>query len=267
MVSTRTAALALLLAAAPPAVAQEPQPLRYNLSIDVPVTAAALGLWIGTEAFKGDLAPKTCRWCEPDRLDVWFREQLVWQDVNPPRRASDILAFAALPAAVAANAFLSANAEGDVREGWVDLLIITEAVSLAADLNQLLKFTVGRQRPFVHYNTDPTRAPDPDDNVSFYSGHTSLAFSLAAAAGTVSTMRGYKSAPWVWGVGMAAATSVAWLRIAGDKHYFTDVLTGAVIGTAVGILVPRLFHGPQDAGTPAGGAHVVPSVGGITIVF
>jgi hypothetical protein len=270
MMAARAAALAILVSAAPPAFAQ-PTPLRYQLSVDVPVTAVALGLWIGTEAFKGDLAPTACKWCETDRLDGWMRDQVVWQDAHGAKRASDLIAFGVLPAAAAANAFLSANAAGDASQGWTDLLLITEAVSIAADLNQLVKFTVARQRPFVHYSTDPSRTADPDDNLSFYSGHTSLAFSLAAAAGTVSTMRGYKSAPWVWGIGMGLAASVAYFRMAGDMHYFTDVLVGAVVGSAIGWAVPHFLHGPENGSTTGAtgrtGAKVFPTMGGIVIVF
>jgi membrane-associated phospholipid phosphatase len=173
-----------------------------------------------------------------------------------------------LPAAVAANAFLSARAAGDTGEGWVDLLIVAEAATLAANLNQLVKYTVGRERPFVHYRNfpDPDRAPEPDDNVSFYSGHSSLAFSLATAAGTVSSMRGYKSAPWVWGIGLGLASTVAYLRVAGDKHYLTDVLVGAAVGSAMGIAIPRWLHGPEEE-SPAPGLSLVPVFGGIAFVF
>jgi membrane-associated phospholipid phosphatase len=179
-----------------------------------------------------------------------------------------VLAFGVLPAAVAANAFLSARAAGDTSEGWVDLLIVAEAATLAANLNQLVKYTVGRQRPFVHYRNypEPDRAPDPDDNVSFYSGHASLTFSLATAAGTVSSMRGYKSAPWVWGIGLGLASTVAYLRVAGDKHYLTDVLVGAAAGSALGIAIPRWLHGREEKGSTSG-LTAVPVLGGIAFVF
>jgi membrane-associated phospholipid phosphatase len=267
MPGARTAALALLLAAAPAAAADAPRPLRHDSKVDLSVTAAAAALWIGSEAAKSHLAPEACRFCEPNSLDAWTRRKLLWNDVGPPRRASDAIAFGVLPAAAVANALLSARAAGDTGTGWTDLLLVAEAVTLSADLNQIVKFTVGRQRPFVHYgNFEPGRAPDPDDNVSFYSGHTAMAFSLATAAGTVSTMRGYRSAPWVWGIGLALASATGYLRIAGDKHYLTDVLVGAAAGAAFGIAIPRLLHPREDAGT-APAARVVPSLGGLAIVF
>jgi membrane-associated phospholipid phosphatase len=47
-------------------------------------------------------------------------------------------------------------------------------------------------------------------------------------------MRGYSGTWAVAGVGFALATGVAYLRIAADQHYLTDVVAGAVIGGLVG---------------------------------
>jgi membrane-associated phospholipid phosphatase len=42
---------------------------------------------------------------------------------------------------------------------------------------------------------------------------------------------------------MPLAGLVGYFRIAADRHYLTDVLTGALLGTGMGILLPWLFHG------------------------
>jgi membrane-associated phospholipid phosphatase len=266
-----TAALAVALAAPSAASADDLYPIRWDAGQDLVLTGVGAALWIGSELFKEDLARTECRFCQPNAFDAWGREQLHWQDGAPARRASDVLAFAVLPGAIAAHQLLAARgAGGDASDGLVDVLVVAEAAVLAADLNQLVKFVAGRQRPFVHYgNHAPGRAPDADDNLSFYSGHASLAFSLAAAAGTVSTLRGYDSAPWVWAGGMALATGVAYFRVAADKHYLTDVLTGAAVGTAIGIAVPRLLH-PREERKPEPGAarvSVVPIPLGVYVRF
>ena len=41
--------------------------------------------------------------------------------------------------------------------------------------------------------------------------------------------------------------ATGYLRIASDRHYFTDVMAGAVVGTAVGVGVPFLFHRGSNA--------------------
>src|SRR6059058_3168029 len=73
------------------------------------------------------------------------------------------------------------------------------------------------------------------DNLSFFSGHATLAFALATSAGTVASMRHHRLAPVMWAVGLLLATTGGYLRIAADRHYATDVLTGALVGSAVGI--------------------------------
>jgi membrane-associated phospholipid phosphatase len=108
-----------------------------------------------------------------------------------------------------------------------------------------VKFAAGRERPFVHAlpaDEKPLTAHPADNNVSFYSSHTSFSFAVATASGTVASMRKYRSAPLVWAAGLVSAAAVGYLRIAADRHYFTDVLTGAAAGSAVGFAVPYLFH-------------------------
>jgi membrane-associated phospholipid phosphatase len=246
------ALLALAAAASALSARADPRPLRHDLRVDGAIAAGAAVFWLGTELAKGKLAPSSCRWCAENRLDGSARSALVWGYGDHAARGSDLFAFALLPGAIATHQLLAARAQGDTREGWVDLLIVAEAAALSVDLNQIVKLSVGRQRPFVHHGNwrDADRRPDADDNLSFYSGHSALVFSLAAAAGTVSDLRGYRSAPWVWGAGMTLAATVGYLRIAADKHYLTDVLTGAALGTAAGIALPRLLHGRKDEGDP-----------------
>lgn len=262
------AAAALLAMAVAMSARAEPPPLRYDLAVDGAVTAGATALWLASESQKARLAPAECRWCAENALDARARDLLLWSDAARASRASDVLAFGVLPAGIAAHQLLAARSAGDAKQGLVDLLLVAQAAALAADLNQLVKFSVGRQRPFVHHRNfaDPSRAPDPDDNLSFYSGHATLSFSLAAAAGTVSDLRGYKSAPWVWGAGMTLAAATSYLRVAGDKHYLTDVLTGAALGTAAGIALPRLLH-PRKDGASASTAAVTAAPLGVVVAF
>jgi membrane-associated phospholipid phosphatase len=97
-------------------------------------------------------------------------------------------------------------------------------------------------------------------------------FGLAAASGVVASRRNYRLAPLVWGVGLTLALATGYARIAADRHYFTDVLGGAAIGTLVGGGVPFLLH-PRalgDAGAAWAGRtrlSVMPSPHGAIIGF
>jgi membrane-associated phospholipid phosphatase len=252
----------------PLAAGAEPRPLRHDLALDGAITATAIAAWIGTELAKERLAPSACRVCAPGPLDAAARKALVWGHGARARRVSDLLAFAVVPAGLAAHQLLAARAAGDASEGLVDLLIVAQAAALAIDLDQMVKFASGRQRPFVRHGNwlEPSRRPDPDDDLSFYSGHTTLAFSAAAAAGTVSSLRGYRSAPAVWAAGFALAGGVGYLRIASDSHYLTDVLAGAVAGTAIGIAAPRLLHGRRST-AGAGAQATTPVIIALALPF
>src|SRR5262249_10240808 len=79
-----------------------------------------------------------------------------------------------------------------------------------------------------------------------FSGHTSQTF---AAAGLICmhhmNLHLFANGP-TDGItcvsSYAAAASAGLLRIVGDMHYATDVITGAVVGTAVGLGLPFLLH-------------------------
>jgi membrane-associated phospholipid phosphatase len=47
------------------------------------------------------------------------------------------------------------------------------------------------------------------------------------------------------------------LRIAADRHYFTDVLTGTAVGVGAGLLIPRWMRHR--------GVAIVPTPGGVAI--
>lgn len=269
MTFARALALALVVGVAPPARGADPPiPLQYNLALDVSITAA-LGLTsVLLAIYQPALLPETCRWCTPPGLDADVRNALVWKD---DARTADILSTvldAAIPASAMTYLLLSANSRGDLNAGLVDSLLVTEAAAAALLLNQAVKLLVGRQRPHAFFENDLGYARS-EDNLSFYGGHTSFAFSVVAATVTVAAMRGYAGVGIVAGVGFTLSTAVGYLRIAADKHWLTDILVGSAIGGLVGWAVPWIFHPPVPApstGTGAGaGVRMLPV--GLTLAF
>ncbi len=253
----RAAVLALALAA-PAAAAAEVAPLRVDPRVDVPVTLAAGGLSLVLALPR--LRPSGCRICTPDDLDEDVQQAAQWRSPLPARRASDILANGVLPVLALGNSVLSAWSAGEPYAAVEDGIVVVQAVAIASVLNGIAKDTVARRRP------GPLGAlADGSGNTSFYSGHASLAFSLAAGAGTVSTLRGYPSAPWVWAGGMTLATGVAYLRVAGDAHWTTDVLAGAAVGGLIGFAVPWFFHRVPRRDLRK--LDIVPRPGGVAVVF
>ncbi len=263
----RLVALALVAAlAAPSARAQEPpRPLRHDPGTDLAVTGAAALGWVALGLLGPELAPLSCKWCTPPTLDAKVQAALLWGDPRTAAVLSDVVGTAALPAGLLAFGFFSARDAGDRDAFWVDTLVIAEAVSIAGALNVSLKYLAGRQRPYAYYGRQPFYDDPHDRNVSFYSGHTSMAFASATAAGTVYLMRGYRGAPWVLGGGLALAAFTGYLRIGADKHWFTDMVAGAAVGSLVGWAVPYLFHRASGAGSQGSGLR--PAPGGFAIAF
>lgn len=227
----------------------EPETLHSNLAIDGTITAVGGVLWLGSELLRPEIAPRACRWCATNGLDDGIRNGLVWTGTGTPDALSYVGNIVLSPLASFGLVGLATLHDKRTDQLLVDALVITESAVLAADLTQLTKYIVARERPFVHQlpeNLKSSTAHWSDNNLSFYSGHTTLAFSLATAAGTVASMRHYRLAPIILVSGLSIACATAYLRIAADKHYFTDVVVGAVLGSAFGVGVPWLFHRPRS---------------------
>jgi membrane-associated phospholipid phosphatase len=245
--------------------------LDVNWTRDGLITGVSGALWITSEAFlKSQLAPSTCRWCDrsPDGQDTlngvdrWGRG--VAAGTEGGRKTwdtwSNVVGFGVLPVGVlGAQYLLSSGSGAPVRYYAEDAMMIVETAAVAALANQVVKFAVGRERPFVHVLEEEQKGLThnrSDNNLSFYSGHTSLAFSLVAAAGTVSEMRGYRNRWLIWAVGVPAAASMGLMRMGADKHYLTDVLVGAAAGTLFGVGVPLLLHGRSSSDGPTPQSNV-----------
>jgi membrane-associated phospholipid phosphatase len=236
--------------------------LTYDVRVDIPITVGAGAFWLGSDVVGDNFAPDGCRWCASNGLDDAFRDALRWENTGAAHTASNVIAYVALPAAELGLLALAAWRDGRRGELAGNVLVVGEAVTISGALVQMVKYTVGRERPYVHALPPAAKGTtdDPgDNNLSFYSSHTSFAFALATGAGSVATLRGYRAAPAIWAVGAAAALTVGYLRIAADRHYFTDVLTGAAIGTAMGVGVPFLFHRQRRPG--ASDLALVPTAG------
>ena len=136
---------------------------------------------------------------------------------------------------------------------WLTIsLMYAETFLLANGIKELTKTLVSRPRPYMYFDGYPQKKVDEGDwDDSFFSGHTTLVFTGAAFTSYVFAKYNPDS-PWRFAVAagtytLAAATGI--MRVAGGNHFVTDVLVGAAVGTACGILVPWLhtkIAGPQS---------------------
>jgi len=123
----------------------------------------------------------------------------------------------------------------------------TEALLIGAQVGNVLKGIVGRARPY-----NDVRQPhdyqlfrgfkDGNDYQSFPSGHTIAAFAAASAV-TSETHRWWPRSVWLIGPIMyGGAATAGWSRMYHNKHWASDVITGAAIGTFAGQKVVQWHH-------------------------
>jgi membrane-associated phospholipid phosphatase len=112
-------------------------------------------------------------------------------------------------------------------------IIAVESYALTGLACQVVKTTAGRNRPNNDGTTDPHQWDGPFfKGQSFFSGHTSSAFSVAS----VIAYR-YRDTKWVPFVSYGLATLGGLQRIYGNRHWASDVFFGAAVGTATGIFL------------------------------
>lgn len=127
----------------------------------------------------------------------------------------------------------------------------TEAVLLGSGVTGLLKGLLGRSRPYVSADTNPRdfrlgKGFAGSDRASFPSGHTTTAFAAAAAV-TSEVQRMWPRYTWyVAPVLYGGATLVGLSRMYHNRHWASDVVLGAGVGTFSGIKVVRYSHAHPD---------------------
>ena len=164
------------------------------------------------------------RLSSPNNFDSYIREKLHWGGSKDVLASgiSDILLYGAFIGAIPLSSLYLKNHEL--------LLINLEILCVNGLITNIVKNVTQRQRPYSFYS----KKDDEDSYKSFFSGHTSTAFAIGTS--TAKMLTNYsdidKKIVWMSALGLASATG--YCRIAADKHYFTDVLVGAVVGSLIG---------------------------------
>ncbi len=124
----------------------------------------------------------------------------------------------------------------------------TEALLVGSAIGGIIKGAAGRARP---YAVQDSNARDfkfgrgfqkGTDYSSFPSGHVTAAFAAASAV-TAETSRWWPHQKLLIGAAMyGGATLVGLSRMYDDKHWASDVVLGAAIGTFSGLKVVKYHH-------------------------
>jgi hypothetical protein len=221
-------------------VVDEPRPMRTGFVADgavIAASAAAIGL--------SSLIPvdTSTRW---STQILPFDNHLKGRYSARAANVSDMLLAVDVVSPVALFA-----GRGLDRETGQRMLIYSETLLVGLALNATVKTLVGRPRPYV-YSDDPnvvaySAREGRDSRLSFYSGHASTTFaaSVAGAYLYAQSTTDKNARAVVWGTELALAGATADLRTRAGKHFYSDVLVGAVIGSGLGLAVPYLHGGPK----------------------
>ena len=123
----------------------------------------------------------------------------------------------------------------------------TESLFLAQALVKLVKGLAGSARPQVNIE-DPRSFKlgrgfnDRDNYRSFPSGHAGMAFAAAAAVTSETSMWWPKSTWYIAPIMYGGAMLVAISRMYDNRHWASDVVMGAAIGTFSGLKIVRYHH-------------------------
>jgi membrane-associated phospholipid phosphatase len=197
------------------------------------------------------------------------------------REASDVMLSISFAYPMFIDAVLVAGWHHDRSDtAWNMAIIDLETMAVVASVQRLMNIVIHRERPYGRHCggdlDETTQDCDTDDRFfSAFSGHASQSFASAAL-----TCSHHMNLPLYGGgpieglpcvTGFTLATLVASLRVASDRHYFTDVLVGAAVGTTAGFAIPWLYYGyprqDDDSGSrsPSWSATLVPTPTGAMI--
>jgi membrane-associated phospholipid phosphatase len=216
------------------------EPFDVEMVVDLPIIALTGSIYLASEVIGDQMTWAGCLHCDPRRLGPLDRRVLD-NNVRGAAPASDVFLYSSLVIPIVADL---GDVLGNRRslKGWgEDAVVLIETATVNAALTSAVKFAIGRPRPYSYGLNGSDRDPtEGDARLSFYSGHTSTAFAMATAYSYLFTARHPRS-PWVapvWLLGYAYAGTTGALRVAAGKHFWSDVVVGAIAGAAIGLAIP-----------------------------
>jgi membrane-associated phospholipid phosphatase len=276
--ATAIATGAIALATSTPASAQsaprDPSALTWDYPTFRPAEYVATGA-LGVAAIGAFLTLKaqdSPRWTGGILFDDAARDALRLRSPgarDAVRSASDVTAITSVVLVAAVDSLAVPLLRDRPGVAWQMLLVNAEsfaASSLAATTTYDL---VGRARPsYADCQKNPAFDPlcDTAPTTSFFSGHTTVAFTaagLSCAHHAYLHLYGDATADALACGGMLTlAATTGTFRVLGDRHYATDVLTGGLVGFGLGYAAPVLLHYAQRDDAVARLA-ITPTPGGL----
>ena len=152
---------------------------------------------------------------------------------------SDVLLFSSI--AVPGLLMFDQEVKNDYRNFS---LVWAQSFFLTLGFTNFTKVLVGRPRPYLYAdNASDDYKLKKDNRKSFFSGHTSIsAVSWFLMASMYEDYRpGSNILPYLWASAFLVPAYTAYCRYDAGKHFLSDVVAGYLVGSAIGVLVPKWY--------------------------
>jgi hypothetical protein len=141
-------------------------------------------------------------------------------------------------------------ADKTMRDDWKTItLMYIETWSFIGGVSAASKGSIERYRPHVYNPNVPLgNKLTSDVRMSFFSNHTITAFASAVFLSTVYSDY-YPNSQWkpyIWAGSLLAANTIGYLRYEAGMHFPTDILVGAIVGSAIGYTIPWLHRAGKE---------------------
>ena len=210
------------------------------------------------------------RWTKVDDLDATLRDTFRAGGVTEraaARDASDLLLTLMINQLTIDTLIVTWWGHGRGSVAWQMIAMDAEALAFTTFVNGMVAGLASRERPYRDDCVGPEETQSRDCRESkryrsFFSGHTSTAFTIAGL-----TCQHHAHLPLYGGgapealtcaTSFLAAATVGSMRVVSDQHFATDVLVGAALGTFSGLGLPYFLH-------YGAGSRAAPEPGGVSI--
>ncbi len=124
-----------------------------------------------------------------------------------------------------------------------EAIMLTEVILINSGLNLFTRSFKAWPRPYMHSGeiSDAERT-NHSASGSFYSGHAANSFAIASFLTTTFNAKypNHHHTKWMALSSFGVATAVSYYRVKAGKHYPTDVVVGALVGTFIGWCIPYI---------------------------